>query len=145
MVPMWVRGKKETGLIIDGETKSIVQVCALGGSGTTDKSGLLAEVIEVKSIDELKSLGEDKVKGKIVFYNRPMEPTNIEAFTSYGRCVDQRFYGAMEASKLGAVGTIVRSMNLRLDDFPHTGAQSYGDLPKEKYIPTAAISTNGAD
>ncbi len=145
MVPMWVRGKKETGLIIDGETKSIVQVCALGGSVATDKSGLLAEVIEVKSIDELKSLGEDKVKGKIVFYNRPMEPTNIEAFTSYGRCVDQRFYGAMEASKLGAVGTIVRSMNLRLDDFPHTGAQSYGDLPKEKYIPTAAISTNGAE
>ena len=34
---------------------------------------------------------------------------------------------------------------LRLDDFPHTGAQSYGDLPKEKYIPTAAISTNGAE
>jgi hypothetical protein len=56
MVPMWVRGKKETGLIIDGETKSIVQVCALGGSVATDKSGLLAEVIEVKSIDELKSL-----------------------------------------------------------------------------------------
>jgi hypothetical protein len=33
------------------------------------------------------------------------------------------------------VGTIVRSMNLRLDDFPHTGAQSYGNLPKSQYIP----------
>jgi hypothetical protein len=36
-------------------------------------------------------------------------------------------------------------MNLRLDDFPHTGTQSYGDLPKSDYIPTAAISTNGAE
>jgi hypothetical protein len=35
-------------------------------------------------------------------------------------------------------------MNLRLDDFPHTGAQSYGDIPKSQYIPTA-ISTNGAE
>jgi len=36
-------------------------------------------------------------------------------------------------------------MNLRLDDFPHTGAQRYGDIPKSQYIPTAAISTNGAE
>ena len=36
-------------------------------------------------------------------------------------------------------------MNFRLDDFPHTGAQSYGDIPKENYIPTAAISTNAAE
>ena len=145
MVPKWVRGEKEIAYIIEGKSKIELPVCALGGSVATVKNGLTAEIIEVKSIDELKTLGEEKVKGKIVFYNRPMEPTNIEAFTSYGRCVDQRFYGAMEASKLGAVGTIVRSMNLRLDDFPHTGAQSYGDLPKEKYIPTAAISTNGAE
>jgi hypothetical protein len=145
MVPKWVRGEKEIAYIIEGKSKIEIPVCALGGSVATVKNGLTAEIIEVKSIDELKTLGEEKVKGKIVFYNRPMEPTNIEAFTSYGRCVDQRFYGAMEASKLGAVGTIVRSMNLRLDDFPHTGAQSYGDLPKEKYIPTAAISTNGAE
>jgi hypothetical protein len=32
-----------------------------------------------------------------------------------------------------------------LDDFPHTGAQSYGAIPKSQYIPTAAISTNGAE
>jgi len=45
------------------------------------------------------------------------------------------------AGKYGAVGTIVRSMNLRLDDFPHTGVMSYGDLPDAQKIPTAAIST----
>nr|WP_315221595.1 M20/M25/M40 family metallo-hydrolase [uncultured Flavobacterium sp.] len=144
MVPHWVRGEKETAYILDNKTKTVVPICALGSSVATPKTGITAEVIEVKGIADLAALG-DKVKGKIVFYNRPMDPENIETFKSYGACVDQRYAGAKEAAKLGAVGTIVRSMNLRLDDFPHTGNQSYGDLPKEQYIPTAAISTNGAE
>jgi len=144
MVPKWVRGEKESAYILDNKTKTNIPVCALGGSIATPKSGLTAEVIEVKSIKELATLGE-KIKGKIVFYNRPMEPENIETFKSYGNCVDQRNAGAKEAAKLGAVATLVRSMNLRLDDFPHTGNQSYGDLPKSQYIPTAAISTNAAE
>jgi hypothetical protein len=144
MVPKWVRGEKETAFILDKKTKIVVPICALGGSIATPKNGLTAEVVEVHSLKELEAFG-DKLKGKIVFFNRPMEPSNIETFTSYGACVDQRFYGAKEASGFGAVATIVRSMNLRLDDFPHTGAQSYGDIPKSQYIPTAAISTNGAE
>ena len=145
MVPKWVRGEKETAYILDNNSKTIVPICALGGSVATAKLGLTAEVVEVKSLKELESLGASKLKGKIIFYNRPFDPENVNAFKSYGKCVDQRYYGAKEAAKYGAVGTIVRSMNFRLDDFPHTGAQSYGDLPKEKYIPTAAISTNAAD
>ena len=145
MVPKWVRGEKEVAYILDNKIKTTIPVCALGGSIATPKKGISAEVIEVHSIKEIAELGIAKIKGKIVFYNRPMQPDNIETFTSYGGCVDQRFGGAKEASKFGAVATIVRSMNMRLDDFPHTGAQSYGDLPKENYIPTAAISTNGAE
>lgn len=145
MVPHWVRGQRETAYFSVNNKKTTVPICALGGSVATAKKGLTASVIEVHGIEELKQLGKDKVQGKIVFFNRPMEPDNIESFKSYGNCVDQRFAGAKEAAKLGAVGTIVRSMNLRLDDFPHTGMQSYGDLPKEQYIPTAAISTNGAE
>nr|WP_314898043.1 M28 family peptidase [uncultured Flavobacterium sp.] len=144
MVPKWVRGEKETAYIQDKKTKINVPICALGGSIATPKNGLTAEVIEVQSIKELTDLG-NKIKGKIVFFNRPMEPENIETFKSYGGCVDQRYAGAKEASKFGAVGTIVRSMNLRLDDFPHTGVQSYGDISKSEYIPTTAISTNGAE
>lgn len=144
MVPKWVRGEKEAAYIQDKKSRISVPICALGGSVATPKNGLTAEVIEVHSIIELEELG-NKIKGKIVFFNRPMEPENIETFKSYGGCVDQRYAGAKEASKFGAVGTIVRSMNLRLDDFPHTGVQSYGDISKTEYIPTAAISTNGAE
>lgn len=145
MVPKWVRGEKETAYIQDSKTKVNVPICALGNSIATSKNGLTAEVIELHTIEELATLGESKIKGKIVFFNRPMAPENIDTFTSYGGCVDQRGKGAREAAKFGAVGVIVRSMNLRLDDFPHAGNMGYGDLPKEQYIPAAAISTNGAD
>jgi hypothetical protein len=144
MVPKWVRGEKEIAYIIDNKSKVNIPVCALGGSIATSKNGITAEVIEVKSLKELETLGE-QLKGKIVFFNRPMDPENIEAFISYSGCVDQRSSGAKEAAKYGAVATIVRSMNFRLDDFPHTGNQNYGDLPKSQYIPAAAISTNGAE
>jgi hypothetical protein len=144
MVPRWVRGKKETAQIIDGKNKINVPICALGGSVATPKKGLTAQVIEVKSFDELALLG-DKIKGKIVFYNHPMISVNIDAFESYGEAGRMRWMGPREAAKYGAVGTICRSLSLRLDDFPHTGSMGYGDLPKEKQIPAAAISTNAAE
>ncbi|MEL4454527.1 M20/M25/M40 family metallo-hydrolase [Lutimonas vermicola] len=145
MVPKWVRGAKESGYFTTGMDRHELHICALGGSVATPREGLIGEVIEVKGIDELKSLGPDKVKGKIIFFNRPMEPTLIETFRAYGGCVDQRYSGAMEAGKLGAIGVVVRSMNLRLDNYPHTGAMTYGDLPENLRIPSAAISTIDAE
>ena len=145
MVPKWVRGEKETGYFITKGQKHDLNICALGGSVATPRDGLTAEVIEVQGIQELKDLDSEKVKGKIIFFNRPMEPTLIETFKAYGGCVDQRYAGAMEAGKLGARGVIVRSMNLRLDKYPHTGSMTYGDLLPEQRIPSAAISTMDAE
>ena len=145
MVPKWVRGEKEMAFLKIGKQKTNFSICALGGSVATPKSGLNAEVIEVKSLDELKTLGESKIKGKIVFFNRPMNPEFIETFKAYGSCVDQRSSGAREAGKLGAIAVFVRSMNLRLDDLPHTGSTNYGDTSENQKIPAAAISTIGAE
>ncbi|QZK90160.1 M28 family peptidase [Flavobacterium sp. CHNK8] len=145
MVPKWVRGEKETGYLQLGKQKISFPICALGGSVATPKKGLQSTVIEVKSLEELAALGEEKVKGKIIFFNRPMNPEFVETFKAYSGCVDQRSSGAREAGKLGALAVIVRSMNLRLDDLPHTGATNYGDIAKEQRIPAAAISTNGAE
>ncbi len=146
MVPKWVRGTPEYAFI---ETKpgltNNVPVCALGGSVATPAGGIKAGVVEVKGIEELEQLGRKNIEGKIVFFNRPMEATQINTFKAYGGCVDQRYSGAMEAAKFGAAAVIVRSMNLRLDDLPHTGSMSYGDLPVSERIPAAAISTNGAE
>ena len=146
MVPKWTRGVPEYSYIETAPgISSVVNVCALGGSVSTPDGGLKAEVIEVKGIEELEVLGKEAIEGKIVFYNRPMQANLIHTFEAYGGCVDQRYSGAKEAAKYGAVGVVVRSMNLRQDDLPHTGAMSYDDLPVSKRIPACAISTNDAN
>ncbi len=145
MVPKWVRGTFEYGSIITGPGMSMnVPVCALGGSIATPAIGLRAGVVEVKTFEELEALGEEKVKGKFVFFNGPMPANLIHAFDAYSQAVNQRSNGAAKAARLGALGVIVRSMNLRLDDLPHTGNMRYGNLPNNMRIPAAAISTNGA-
>ena len=146
MVPKWVRGAPEYAHIESTSGKTIpVPILALGGSISTPSIGINAYVVEVKSFDDLDILGEEKIKDKIVFYNRPMDPTIINTFQAYSQSVDQRTQGAKHASKYGAVGVIVRSMTTASDDFPHTGSMYYDDLPLNKRIPAAAISTNGAD
>ncbi|MCX6290986.1 MAG: M20/M25/M40 family metallo-hydrolase [Bacteroidetes bacterium] len=143
-VPHWVRGEKETGKIIDTKgNEQEVPVCALGMSVATPKNGITAQVIEVHDFDELKKLGAEKIKGKIVFYNHPFDQTFVNTFDAYGEAGIYRYIGASEAARYGAVASIVRSMSTSDNDYPHTGAQGYNDsLPK---IPCAAISTNGAN
>jgi carboxypeptidase Q len=144
MVPHWVRGQKEKGSIRGSKGKNLdVNVCALGGSIGTGPSGLLASVIEVKQLSALAEIGEKNIKGKIIFFNRPMDSKQINTFSAYGGAGDQRRAGASEAAKYGAVGVIVRSLGSNLEDYPHTGSMSYKeDLPK---IPAIAISTRHAD
>ena len=146
MVPKWVRGTFEYANIETSPGNTInVPVCALGGSIATPASGIRATVVEVQSFKELEELGEAGVKGKIVFFNRPMAADNIHTFEAYSAAVNQRTQGAAQASKYGAVAAIVRSLNLRLDDFPHTGSTRYDGIPLSQRIPAAAISTNGAE
>lgn len=143
MVPHWERGKAEVAYFKDKQGKSTVPVCALGGSIATPKKGIKAQVVEVQNLRELEKLGREKLQGKIVFYNRPMEARLLNTFHAYGGCVDQRSQGAIEASKFGALAVVVRSMNLRIDDYPHTGNMRYN--PELDSIPACAISTRGAE
>ena len=146
MVPKWVRGNFEYANIETSPGNTInVPACALGGSIATPDAGIRAGVVEVHSLDALKTIGREAIQGKIVFFNRPMDAQSIRTFEAYSGAVDQRTKGAAEASKYGAVATIVRSMNLRLDDFPHTGSTKYDGIPLSQRIPAAAISTNGAE
>ena len=144
MVPHWVRGVKEIARYTTNGIEKNVPICALGFSIATPNVGVLAEVIEVKSLEEAKALGE-KMKGKIVFFNRSFDTTLINTFSAYGGCVDQRVQGAAICGAFGAKGVIVRSMTNSVDDFPHTGTMTYNDLPQEQYIPAAAISSKAAN
>lgn len=141
MVPHWVRGGKEQGIIKYGSTSKAMHVCALGMSVGTPAAGIKASVIEVKNFDELKALGVDKIKGKIVFFNYPMRPDLVQG--GYGDAVKYRGSGPVEAAKLGAVAVLIRSVTHALDNNPHTGATRYDSSVKK--IPAMACSTNDAE
>lgn len=141
VVPQWKRGTDESCYIDNGNITKL-EVMALGGSVSTNGT-ITAQVISVNSFEELKELGEDKVKGKIVFFNTPMDQTKIRTFNAYGGCYPFRVQGPSKAAKLGAVASVLRSLSTITDHAPHTGTMYYEDnTPK---IPAAVISTADAD
>ncbi len=142
-VPHWERGAKESVMMIHAAGAEPLNALALGGSVPSPENGVLAEVIEVKSLDEVITLGHGKIAGKIVFFNRPMDPTPIRPGLAYSGAGDQRSRGPSLAGKYGAVGALTRSLTHAHDDYPHTGGTTYA--PDTTKIPAAALSTIAAD
>lgn len=142
MVTHWVRGAKETCILKSTKLNKTqnLSIIALGGSVGTPVSGLTSKIIEVKSFDDLAKLGEQNIKGKIVFYNVFFNPKNISTGQSYGETVKYRFEGASKAARYGAVATVVRSMSSAHNDSPHTGAMGYDSTVSKTKIPTFALS-----
>ena len=75
-VPTWIRGDESVHIL--KPFKKELSMLGLGGSVSTPKSGITADVLVVNDFDDLESKS-DKVKGKIVLYNVP--------FTNYGETV----------------------------------------------------------
>lgn len=144
-VPHWVRGRQEVVNITSMPGGSIMSLggLALGNSIGTGPKGIEAEIVEVRSLDEVRNLGFDGISGKIVFFNRPMDPTQIRTFYAYGGAADQRVNGPAVAAEYGAIGAVVRSLTTSLDNVPHTGVTRYTDGGRQ--IPAVAISTKNAD
>jgi len=132
MVPAWVRGHERAVLLQPVERE--LEILTLGRSVGTPEGGITAQVVVVDDWDHLARLG-DTVAGKIVLYDVP--------FTNYGETVQYRARGAIEASKLGAVASLVRSVTPESLQSPHTGAMrpyEEGVTP----IPAAAITLEAA-
>jgi carboxypeptidase Q len=142
-VPHWERGNAESGWYTDSDgVLHKLHILALGGSISTH--GLLnAPLIEFKTFESLKKAKRKDIEGKIVFINQEMDATQIQTFKAYGGCYPIRGEGAIESSKLGAVGVIIRSLGIPEDDFPHTGSMKYDSTVAK--IPAAAISTHDAE
>lgn len=142
-IPHWERGTKEAAWISNENGDLIkVEIIALGGSIGTD--GIMkAEVIRLEKFEDINTIDESKVKGKIVFYDQAFDQSHIQTFRAYGGCFMQRYKGAVEASKKGAVGVVIRSLASSKDSHPHTGSMTYEDGVMK--IPAAALSTNSSD
>jgi len=103
---------------------------------------LMAEVVEVELLSELRQRG-DEVRGKIVFVNKPWDESIVETGVAYGLNSSQRSRGPAEAAKLGAVAYLFRSLSSSaVDDFPHTGGTRY--VAGIDSIPAIAISAVSA-
>jgi hypothetical protein len=142
MVPHWVRGREEGSLVSHMNQKIVLT--ALGGSVATPGAGITAEVVEVGSFDELKTLGA-KVKGKIVFFNSPMDMELVRshrAFEAYGKAVAFRSAGPSRAAEYGAKAVVIRSVGSASLRTPHTGSLRYD--AKQPKIPAAAMTAEDA-
>jgi carboxypeptidase Q len=140
MVPHWVRGQESAELVAPVARPLVI--LGLGGSVGTGARGVTAEVVVVDDFAALEKLGEASVKGKIVLYNKRMEPYTPERGSGYGDVVAYRSRGAVAAARLGARAVLVRSVTAHSLRTPHTGAMRYED--KVSKIPAAAIAVEDA-
>jgi len=142
-VPHWVRGREEAHLLSAANQNLVLT--AIGGSVATPPSGITADVVEVDSFDALKTLGTAKLRGRIVFYNNPMDMDLVRAhraFEAYRIAVAFRGAGASRAAEYGAKAIVIRSVGSASLRTPHTGALRYD--PKQPKIPAAALTAEDA-
>jgi carboxypeptidase Q len=132
MVPRWVRGTESAEIVEPGRHR--LAMLGLGGSVATPPAGIEADVVVVRSYDDLHRRAAE-VKGKIVLYNA--------VFTSYGQTNQYRTGGAAAAARHGAVASLVRAIGPTGLRTPHTGNMTYAeDAPR---IPAAAVSAEDAE
>jgi carboxypeptidase Q len=112
-VPHWVRGAETAELTeyagqAAGSAQKIV-LAALGGSTSTPAEGTTADLVVVNNFGELKSLGREKITGKIVLFNEIFDKQKAAggmAFIAYGEAVRYRGAGPKAAADLGAVAAL---------------------------------------
>ncbi|GAB1299287.1 Carboxypeptidase Q [Apodemus speciosus] len=120
-IPHWERGEESAVMLVPQIHK--MAILGLGSSIGTPPGGITAEVLVVVSFDELQRRASE-ARGKIIVYNQP--------YNGYRNTVQYRVQGAVEAAKVGAVASLIRS-----------SVQEYQDgLPK---IPTACITVEDAE
>lgn len=130
-VPHWVRGDESATLVRPRELK--LNMIGLGGSIGTPPEGITAPVLVVTSFEDLTARAA-QARGKIVLFDVP--------FTTYGATVRYRSIGAIEAAKVGAVASLIRSVGSYSIQNPHTGSMRYDTTVRR--IPGAALSTEDA-
>ncbi|MGZ8348602.1 MAG: M20/M25/M40 family metallo-hydrolase [Allosphingosinicella sp.] len=138
-MPVWVRGE-ERAEIVSPFPQPLV-VTALGNSGATPQRGLEAEVIAFDSVAALEAASDASVRGKIVFIDHAMAPT--QDGSGYGQFGAPRRQGPSVASRKGAAAIVVRSIGTDHHRNPHTGAQAWAEGVRP--IPAGALTIPDAE
>lgn len=143
-VPIWQRGTESLQIKAENGAWKSIKMLALGNSEGTNGKDLTAEIVLVKDFQEFSSLPTDKVKGKIIFFNFPMDQTIVNTADSYLLAGKYRWSAPSLVGKRGAKAVITRSLTSAFDDVPHTGSMYYDAEDKIK-IPALCIGAKSAD
>ena len=138
-MPVWTRGRESAEII--APFPQPMAVAALGGSGSTGPDGLTGEIVAFDGVDALKAAPDELVRGKIVFVDHGMAPT--QDGSSYGGFIKPRSDGPTIASQKGAAALVIRSIGTDRHRNPHTGLMQFKDGAKP--IPAGALSNPDAD
>ena len=138
-LPVWTRGPESAEILAPFPQKLVVT--AFGNSASTPPEGVTGEVIAFSSIADLIAAPDAQVRGKIVFVDHQMPPT--QDGSGYGYFGGPRRQGPSIASRKGALAIVVRSIGTDHHRNPHTGSMSFeqGVAP----IPAGALSLPDAE
>ncbi|MEO7564763.1 MAG: M28 family peptidase [Sphingomicrobium sp.] len=138
-VPTFTRGPESAEILAPFPQKLVVT--ALGNSGTTGPAGVTGQVIGFDGVDALRLAPDAAVRGKIVFIDHRMMPT--QDGSGYGQFGAPRRQGPSIASRKGAIAIVVRSIGTDHNRTPHTGVMTFDDGVKP--IPAGALSIPDAE
>ncbi|MFL6733977.1 MAG: M20/M25/M40 family metallo-hydrolase [Sphingomicrobium sp.] len=138
-MPVWTRGAESAEII--GPFPQKLAVTALGYSGSSGPQGVTGQVVGFNSLDELRAAPDAAVRGKIVFIDHNMIPT--QDGLGYGQFGAPRRQGPTVASLKGAIGIVVRSIGTDHHRNPHTGVQTFANGARP--IPAGALAVPDAE
>jgi hypothetical protein len=136
---VWTRGAESAEIVSPFPQK--LAIAALGYSGSTGPQGATGEIVYFESVDALRLAPDSAVKGKIVFIDHHMIPT--QDGIGYGQFGAPRRQGPTIASLKGAIGIVIRSIGTDHHRNPHTGVQYFTDGARP--IPAGALSVPDAE
>ena len=138
-MPVWTRGVESAEITAPFPQK--MAVAALGNSASTGATGVTGQIVAFDSVDELRAAPDSAVRGKIVFIDHRMMPT--QDGSSYGQFGAPRRQGPTIASQKGAIAIVVRSIGTDHHRNPHTGVMTFAEGAKP--IPAGALSIPDAE
>jgi len=138
-MPVWVRGPESAEILAPFPQKMVV--AALGNSASTGPAGVTGQIVAFDSVDALRAAPDAAVRGKIVFIDHRMAPT--QDGSGYGQFGAPRRQGPTIASNKGAIAIVVRSIGTDHHRNPHTGVMSFADGARP--IPAGALTIPDAE
>ena len=138
-MPVWTRGAESAEIVSPFPQRLVV--AALGYSASTGPAGITGQIAYFDSVDALRAAPDSAVKGKIVFIDHHMMPS--QDGSGYGQFGAPRRQGPTIASLKGAIGIVIRSIGTDHHRNPHTGVQYFTDGATP--IPAGALTVPDAE